>query len=218
MSQYRSRIRAVLLLFSVLLGCTAGGIAGQEGDATDAGWISLFDGKTLEGWEITQFGGEGPVFVKDGSIILSYGEMLTGITWKGEFPKSNYEIELEAARLQGSDFFVGLTFPVRDSFCSLILGGWGGAVVGLSSIDGMDASENETSTLRGFKRGRRYRIRLRVTDEKIEAWIDGEQIVDLETAGRKIDVRPEVRLSCPLGIASYQTRSALRLIRYRIIR
>ncbi len=31
---------------------------------------SLFDGKSLEGWKITEFGTQGPVLISDGKIIL----------------------------------------------------------------------------------------------------------------------------------------------------
>jgi len=85
-------------------------------------------------------------------VLLGKGH-LTGITWTGEFPKSGYEIRFEAARLEGNDFFAGITFPVKDSFCSWINGGWGGTVVGLSSLDGDDASENDTSTSRDRQGG-----------------------------------------------------------------
>ena len=81
---------------------------------------------------------------------------MTGITWIGEFPKSGYEIRFEAARLEGNDFFAGIVFPVKDSYCSSINGGWDGTVVGLSNLDGNDASENDTSTIRDFVRGRWY--------------------------------------------------------------
>ena len=101
---------------------------------------SLFDGKSLKGWKKTQFGGEGKVEVKDGRIVLHSGGPMTGITWTEDFPKIDYEISLEAMRVDGSDFFCGLTFPVGDKPCSFIVGGWGGGVVGLSSIDGSDAS------------------------------------------------------------------------------
>src|SRR6187397_1050193 len=95
----------------------------------------LFDGKSLDGWKITPFGGEGEVTVKDGAIVMEMGNDMTGITWTKPFPKMDYEVSLEAMRVAGGDFFCGLTFPVNDKPCSLIIGGWGGGTVGLSSID-----------------------------------------------------------------------------------
>lgn len=176
----------------------------------------LFDGKTLHGWKITNFGGEGEVTVTEsGSIVLDYGSSLTGITYDREFPKTNYEISLEARRLDGTDFFCGMTFPVADSHCSLILGGWGGAVVGLSSIDGYDASENETTQYMKFESEQWYKVRLRVTPEQIEAWIDDKVWVDVDIKGKKITTRGEVNLSKPFGISSFETRAELRKLQLR---
>ncbi len=140
---------------------------------------------------------------------------MTGVTWTGDFPKTDYEISLEAMRVDGSDFFCGLTFPVGDSPCSFIAGGWGGGVVGLSSIDGSDASENETTKYQEFESGRWYKIRVRVTKDKIEAWIDQKQMVDLSTKDRQISIRIEVELSRPLGVSCYATTAALRDIKVR---
>jgi hypothetical protein len=183
--------------------------------ADEPKWMPLFDGKSLDGWKITNFGGEGEVTADDGQIVMEFGSSLTGITYEGEFPKTNYEISLEAMRVDGNDFFCGLTFPVADSHCSFILGGWGGAVVGLSSIDGHDASENETTQYKRFEREQWYKIRVRVTPERIQAWIDDKVIVDQNIVGRKITTRREVDLSKPLGISAYETRAALRKLQYR---
>src|SRR5262245_27988595 len=156
-------------------------------DKEKAGWKSLFDGKTLASWKSTNFGGEGEVVVKDGAVIMPPGNDMTGITYdKNDFPKMDYEVSLEGKRLQGRDFFCTTTFPVGDDFCSLVVGGWGGSVVGLSSIDNADASENKTNRIITFKNDQWYRFRIRVTKEKIEAWIDADKVVDLETKGKKI--------------------------------
>lgn len=176
---------------------------------------SLFDGKTLGQWKITDFGGQGEVYVKDGSIVLEMGNDMTGVNWTGPLVRMDYEITLEAMRVSGSDFFCGLTFPVSDKPCSLILGGWGGEVCGLSNIDYYDAANNETTRIVSFKNGQWYRVRLRVTPDKIEAWVNDEKIVDIETTGREIDIRPEVDLSKPLGIATWQTAAAVRNIKVR---
>jgi len=181
-------------------------------------WTPLFDGKTLTGWKVTQFGGEGTVEMQNGELRLGVGNDLTGVTIDRSIPRSNYEVTLDAQRVDGTDFFCGLTFPVKGDPCSLIIGGWGGGVCGLSSIDGLDASENRTTKYRKFENGRWYAIRLRVTDAKIEAWIDKEQIVDQELAEHTITIRAEVEPSKPFGLASYQTLAALRNIRIRTLK
>jgi len=190
--------------------------AQQAGREDQAPWRDLFDGKSLSGWELTKFGGHGEVIVEDGQLIFEAGYPMTGITSTlQELPKSNYEIRLEAMRMAGSDFFCCLTMPVKDSFCSYVVGGWGGATVGISSIDFMDASENETMTIRGFKNKQWYRLRARVTDERIQAWIDDEQVVDVDIVGRKISTRAEVLSSRPLGLCTFDSQAAMRNIQIR---
>ncbi|MBX7256262.1 MAG: DUF1080 domain-containing protein [Candidatus Hydrogenedentes bacterium] len=181
------------------------------------------DGKTMpegqfeegKAWETSDFYGQGKVTLEGDTVVIGTGNDMTGIRWKGPLAKMNYEITLEAKRVEGSDFFCGLTFPYNDDFCSLILGGWGGRLVGLSSFDHMDASENGSATWRDFENGKWYSIRLRVTPKKIEAWIDEENVIDESTEGRKIGIRWEVEKSCPLGIATWQTTGAIRNVRLR---
>jgi 3-keto-disaccharide hydrolase len=173
---------------------------------------SLFDGKTLEGWEITNFGPQGPVYVSGNAIILGMGDGCTGITWKKAFPRTGYEVTLDAERVAGNDFFCGMTFPVGKDPCTLIIGGWGGATVGLSNIDGRDAAENETTKIRNFDNNRWYHMRLEVTDEYIKSWIDSEKVVDFTIDSKKLSIRPEVELSRPFGIASWNTTAAIRNI------
>ncbi|MEX0977428.1 MAG: DUF1080 domain-containing protein [Pirellulales bacterium] len=202
--------RWCLLAILVMSSLAAADEPGKEKPAK-----SLFDGKSLTGWKKTAFGGEGDVEVKDGRIVLHAGNPMTGITWTGDYPKVDYEISLQAMRATGSDFFCGLTFPVGDSPCSFIVGGWGGGVVGLSSLDGSDASENETTRYQEFENGRWYTIRVKVAAEKIEAWIDDKQMVDVQTKDRRISIRLEVELSRPLGIASYTTTAELRDVKLK---
>lgn len=193
--------------------------AQAKGDAEgDASEISLFDGKTLGKWETTQFGGEGDTFVdEEGNLEFGFGAVITGVNWTGDVPAtSNYEISLEAMKLDGNDFFVALTFPVRDSHATFVVGGWGGGVVGISSVDDLNASENETMNIDGFETDVWHKIRVRVTDDKLQAWIGDEQKVDLELEGRKLSLLPgDIELSVPIGLAAYQTRARYRNIVWR---
>jgi hypothetical protein len=209
------RSRSLAVLVGALI---AGALIGvHDVAAAEAPAKNLFDGRTLAGWKKTEFGGEGDVEVKDGRIVIGAGNPMSGITWTGQFPKTNYEITLEAMRVDGSDFFCGLTFPVGDDPCSFIVGGWGGGVIGLSSLDGSDASENETTKYQEFESKRWYKVRVRVTPEKIEAWLDDKQMADVVVKDHRISIRPEVELSRPLGISCFSTTAALRDIKVRTL-
>lgn len=189
----------------------------KEPDKKDAGKL-LFDGKSLAAWKSAKFGGEGEVRVEKGAIVMERGEAMTGITYtRGDFPKMNYEITLEGKRLAGNDFFCTTTFPVGDSHCSLVVGGWGGTVVGLSSLNFADASENETTKYQTFKQDKWYRVRIQVVPDRIKAWIDDKPFVDVETKDRKISIRIECDLCKPFGIATWRTAGAVRDIRVRTL-
>ncbi len=180
-------------------------------------WKNLFDGKTLSGWKVPQFGGEGEVSVKDGVIVMEMGAMMTGITLKDKdaVPRNNFELQFEGKRVDGVDFFCAATFPVGKECCTLVSGGWGGTVVGLSNVDFYDASDNFTTSFHSFDKGKWYKFRIRVSDAKIQAWIGDEQVVDQERKGHKFGTRFEVELCKPLGISAWCTTGAVRNIRLR---
>lgn len=183
--------------------------------AAEEAWKPMFDGVSLKGWTETPFAGKGKVSVADGAMLLGAGYM-TGVNYTGQLPKTNYELRLEAMRVSGHDFFAGITFPVNDSHCSWIVGGWGGSMVGLSSLDDLDASENDTSISRNFEQGKWYTLSLRVLPDRIQAWIGEEQVIDAFIGNRTVSLRPgEIELSKPFGIASYSTTSKIRKIEYR---
>lgn len=174
----------------------------------------IFDGTSMDGWIKTEFEGNGRVTVKDSMLILRQGSDLTGVNYIKEVPDDNYEVILEAMRMEGKDFFCGLTFPVQGSYCTLVIGGWGGSVIGLSSIDGHDAVNNFTGDSRSFGNNYWYTIKLRVANDKIEAWLNGiDKIVDFTIGNYSLSLRSEVELSAPFGIATWQTTGAIRNIR-----
>lgn len=174
--------------------------------------IKLLDDNSLDGWEIANFGGEGECWVKDGELVVEMGYPLSGVTsTRKDLPTNNYEISLEAKRTQGIDFFCGLTFPVNDSYCTLIVGGWAGAVVGLSCVDEQDAAHNETKKIMNFDDDRWYSIRVKVGDT-IEAWIDNEPVVDVATASHRFSLRGDTLVTRPLGICTFDSAASYRNI------
>jgi hypothetical protein len=183
---------------------------------------ALFSGKSLDDWETVDIGGSGMVEMEGGLMIINQGDSLSGVVYKkaAELPLTNYEISLQAKRLQGVDFFCGLTFPVGDlKTCgTLICGGWGGSVTGISSIDGMDASSNATGTYQRYEDDKWYQIRLRVTPENLSVWVDDKQVVDQDIKGRKISLRPgPIESYAPLAISTFNTSAALKNIRLKAL-
>lgn len=176
----------------------------------------MLEKNSLGKWKATDFAGHGEVSVEKGVLKIGMGIELTGVNWTGELPKGEYEISFEGRRVQGNDFFCGLTFPVQGSHATLILGGWGGALVGISSFDNLDASENETGDVYIFEDGQWYAVKLRVQKNRIRVWINDKEQIDIDLMDRKVGMRPgEIERSAPLGIATWMTGSEIRKIRIR---
>jgi hypothetical protein len=218
--------RRTALLALAGLALTPGGavLAAEAKKAEEKGWKSLFDGRSMGDWKRTEFAGSGEVgldknFKGGPAIVVGAGERLSGFNWTKDAPKTNYEIYLEVMKIQGQDFMCGLTFPVGESHATLILGGWGGSTTGISNIDNSSAAENETTKYLDYLKDRWYQVRLRVTPEKLEAWLDDKQIVDQEIKGKKISLRRgEIDLSVPIGMCTYQTSAAYRAIKLRTLK
>ena len=169
------------------------------------------DPKGLAPFTIADYAGSGRVAVEDGNIILDRGRDMTGVVYTKPHPNLDYEITLQAKRVEGSDIFCGLTFPAGpEAHCSFVVGGWGGTVVGLSNLDYEDAYNNETAEFVDFENGRWYEIRVRVLENRILAFIDDVRMVDVDTTGRLVDVRWEMEVTKPIGIATWQTKAAIR--------
>jgi hypothetical protein len=187
-------------------------------DLPGKGWKPLLNGKNLDGWKVVAEGeakeAEMARALGD-TVICQDGFELTGIAWKGEFPRTNYEVAVDAMRVSGEDFFCGMTFPIGKSAATLVVGGWGGTVVGISNVDGANASENETTQDMTFAKERWYRIRLRVTEQRIQVWIDKDRVIDLKAKGRKFAVWLQQEAYLPFGINAWQTKAALRNLMLR---
>jgi hypothetical protein len=205
----------VVVLGSLITPAAAGQTGNSQPDGKPVALI-LFDGKSLGGWKPVDFHGAGAVKVENGTIVMSAGRSMTGITsTHKDLPKMNYELSYEAMRLSGQDFFAAATFPVGSSFITLVNGGWGGNVTGFSSLDGIDASENDTGQFVKYQDKTWYRFRVRVTGEVIRSWIDDKELVAADIQGRRISTRIEMRRNQPLGFATWETTGAVRNISIR---
>ena len=177
--------------------------------------IVLFDGKSIDDWEIVDIGGSGEVLLEEGVLLIKMGDSVSGAIYKkaDKLPVTNYEITLQARRTMGVDFFCGLTFPVGSlkTCATLVLGGWGGSVTGISCIDGMDASENSTGTYQRYEDKKWYKIKLRVTPANISTWVNDKQVIDADIEGRKINVRPgPIESYLPLSLTTFATTAEIK--------
>lgn len=161
----------------------------------------------------TDFGVPGVAAIEKNRIVLEPGAPLAGVTFTGASPKPPYALEVEFTKRFGGDFPCALTFPVADAHLSLVLGGWGGTVCGLSSLDGLDASRNETRFLRAFPPGSRAHVRVEVDSGEVRALLDGVEVVRVALTGRRLGVRAELLPSRPIGVASFATAVEVHAVR-----
>lgn len=212
------------LLLSALSLLLVSSLVAQEGvkeAPAKTEWV-LFDGKSMANWEAVDMGGSGEVTVEGGQMVINQGESLSGVVYKKveELPLTNYEITVQAKRLQGVDFFCGLTFPIGDlkKCATLVCGGWGGSVTGISSIDDLDAANNATGTYQRYEDDKWYTIRLRVTPENLSVWVDEKQVVDQDIKGRKVALRQgPIDAYAPLSLTTYNTMAAIKSVRFKVI-
>lgn len=174
-----------------------------------------------EAWRVlsaSPFDRHGPTEVRPGHLAMASGQPATGLGYRGPVPRIDYRVEIEARRTEGSDFFCGLAFPILDQYASLIIGGWGGGVTGISNIDDMAAVENETTGYTPFENNRWYNIELRVTRLHLSASIDGAQIVSVDVPDRRFSVWVEQEPLLPLGVSTWYSAGEVRKMQLEEIR
>lgn len=192
-----------------ILGLAVLGLIGAGDDPPKP--MALFDGKTLDGWRPTKGSPPEAVRVADGVITLATGSPMTGITsTRGDLPKIDYLLSYEARRTQGNDFFAAATFPVRESFVTLVAGGWGGSVTGLSLINGSSAAENPTNHFIRYANDTWYRFEVAVTARAVQVRIDGKEVFTFDHADTELKTRIESRANEPLGFASWRSTGQVR--------
>jgi serine/threonine-protein kinase len=182
-------------------------------------WVSLFDGKTLDGWRVVKganFGESPQVTPRGGLMVFERGVNDTGVSCTREIPTTGYEVSLEC-RPDAADSCWCVVFPVGDSHCRLAVGGWGGSVVGLDLLDGREARDNVTTKRVQSVAGRWYKAVLRVTDKRVQAWLDGQAVVDLARNGHTFKLDWYSEALKPFGLYVIRTTAAMRNIRLRQI-
>lgn len=207
---------AVLILVTIYE-CHSNQQVKRDSNQSDQNEWILFNGKILDNWEIIDFSLQSSIHIEKDSIIFKRSNATRGIKWLRDIPAINYEVTLEVMRMEGIDLFCGLTFPIYEDVMTLVIGDYGGSVVGLSCIDGVYALNNETCIMRSFQDNHWYHIRLRVTDKAVLAWIDGKEMVHFLLEDHELSLLSKFAFFYPFGIACGRTKTALRNIQVRTI-
>jgi acyl-homoserine lactone acylase PvdQ len=203
---------AVLATLMTTVGCS-------PPSSSPAAPVDLLDGQWAPHWRPAGIPDEGAVTVKEAELHLAAGQPMTGakfVAWQApQLPLTNYRITYEAMRVEGDDAFGMVSFPVNkaDTHATFVLGGWGGTVTGISSIDYSDANENQTRAEQRFANGRWYRVKVEVREDDLRAWIDDKLVVNVSIKGRHISLRPGFIDHClPFGFATYATAARIRKV------
>ena len=177
----------------------------------------LLEPPLLAHWQSADVEGGGAVDLQPHELSLGMGKPMTCVRFTGwetlHLPVTDYAVEFEAMRMEGQDFFGAVTFPVRslDTCATLVTGGWGGGLVGISSIDEQNANENSTRGEHQFVNGQWYRFRLEVRSEELKAWLDGRLVINTSIKARTISLRPgDIEKCAPFGVATYLTEGKVR--------
>ena len=171
---------------------------------------ALFNGKDLSGWKLADIWGNGKVeALSNGVVSCGIGKPLTGIAYTNSFPTMSYEVKMEALRKEGGDFFVAMTLPIETNACTVVIGGWGGGLCGISSIDYMDAAENPYSSGVALTNNVWYTLRVRVTPGLLEVFLNDTLYtakVTFESSSTfSLRAGSDIDKTLPFGLATYAT-------------
>jgi hypothetical protein len=182
--------------------------------------FALLEGTLQTHWVASGIPEEGPVSIASGLLRIDAGLPMSGVRFSGDWqalglPWIDYALTFEARRVEGQDFFATCTFPVgsADRCVSLVIGGWGGGLVGISSIDHLDASENSTRAEKHFENGQWYRVRIEVREDDLQVWINDAPMVNTSIKGRRLALRSgDIDRCTPLGFATWRTTGEIRSV------
>ena len=148
-------------------------------------WVSLFDGKTLNGW--TQKNGTATYRVEDGAIVGKTKEgspnsFLCSDKEYGDF-ELTFEVKVDDALNSGVQIRSATRDPddnnsrVHGPQVEIATDGTAGYVYGESLNTGWLAGETKKST--AFKNGEWNEYRIRAKGNKIQTWVNGKPLADL---------------------------------------
>ena len=184
--------------YRTLLLILSSAIALNAGDA----WISLFDGKTLNGWKIQN---DGNWRVEDGAIVVDQGEIGL-LTTEKEWTNYEFEVEFRAQIASNSGIFLSTKPVVADESkdCYEV-----NIAPPSNPFPTGSIVKREAFVGAGEKvEWRKYRMS--VKDGHVQVWLDGEKTADYQ------DENP--LKSGLIGLQLNQGKVEFRGIRVRVLK
>jgi hypothetical protein len=212
---YRARLAAVM--------AKGQGAAESATGSTPGEWQDLLGAGNTKKWKlIASIGDVLPgrrAGVKVGISVLQSGKGRCAMQWTDEFPRSNYEVTFLANRDEGKRFGA-VVFPIGDVSCSWVLGGEeDGTHTGIELIDGLSYKDKKNPTYgrSRYEKGRWYRFRIRVTDEKVETWVEGREAIRLTRAGHRFSPNDVAETLGPFGFTANRSTLGIKSLRVRTL-
>lgn len=198
--------KSLLCLLAVLLICVSQAVSAELPDSGE--WISLFDGRTLDGWEVRE--GKGKFFVEDDAIV---GETTAGV--KGSYlctkeSYGNFVLELEFKIDEGLNSGVHIRSGIyEEETTTLYLSGklklgprtftagqvygyqieidtseraWTGGLYEAGRRGWLQTLEYNEPARRAFKQGEWNKLRIQAVQDSVKTWLNGVPATDTRDA------------------------------------
>lgn len=177
-----------------------------EAPAADEGWQSLFDGRTLDGWE-----GDTKTFrVVDGAIVggslkakvprneflsslKSYGDFELRLKFKLLGTKANAGVQIRSERIPQHHEMIGYQADLGD--------GWWGALYDESRRKKVLVGPDQAELAKVLRRDDWNDYRIRCQGRRIQLWINGHATVDYTEPDTAIQQTGHIALQIHGGTA-----------------
>lgn len=168
-------------LTCLVLGCLAPLAPGQE-------WVSLFNGKDLEGWE--QKNGSAKYEVKDGCIVGTSVPNSPNSFLCTKRPYADFELEFEVQVDRALNSGVQIRSESRPDYqkgrvhgyqVEIAVGGFSGGIYDESRRNKFLNAEKPTDEIRALLKENEWnRYRVVCQGDRIQTWVNGTPVTDLK--------------------------------------
>lgn len=176
----RSKRLVPCLVVGALLGLASCSATAAEPE--QSGWVTLFDGATLDGWTPVggRYDGHASWTVEDGALTGREGPgRAGGLLYTTEL-YSDFEFECEVRLDWPFDSGIFLRMAPEGKGAQITIDHRPGGEIAAVYSDGY-LMHNEGAA-EGFRRGEwnHFRVRCTGADFRLEAWLNGERVVDYQ--------------------------------------